>query len=119
MHHERPTPYLSGYALDRHCDQSSAAITRSFELSYTRQDNGQNELSAEEGMLVEFGEQFAQAQDFLETVGGKSRLSRELRNLRGVEFHVRTEPSLEGKRVSGTMSFQVGTQWFPGRLSAR
>ena len=68
---------------------------------------------------MEFGEQFAQTQDFLEIVGGKSRLSRELRNLRGVEFHVRTEPSLEGKRVSGTMSFQVRTQWFPGRLSAR
>jgi hypothetical protein len=31
--------------------------------------------------------QFAQAQDFLEIVGGKSRLSRELRNLRGIEFH--------------------------------
>jgi hypothetical protein len=31
----------------------------------------------------------------------------ELRNLRGVEFHVRTAPSLEGKRVSGTISFQV------------
>jgi hypothetical protein len=28
-------------------------------------------------MLVEFSEQFAQAQDFLEIVGGKSRLSRE------------------------------------------
>ena len=50
---------------------------------------------------------------------GESRLSRELRSLRGVEFHVRTEPSLEGQRVSGTMSFQVGTQWFPGCLSAR
>ena len=68
---------------------------------------------------MEFAEQFAQAQDFLEIVGGKSRLLRELRNLRGVEFHVRTEPWSESKRVSGTMSFQVGTQWFPGRLSAR
>ena len=70
-------------------------------------------------MLVEFGEQFAQAQDFLEIVGGKSRLSRELRKLRGAESHVRTEPSLDGERVSGTMSFHVGIQWFPGRLSAR
>jgi hypothetical protein len=70
-------------------------------------------------MLVEFGEQFAQAQDFLEIVGGESGLARELRNVRGVEFHVRTEPSLKGKKVSGTMSFQVGTQWFRGRLSAR
>jgi hypothetical protein len=70
-------------------------------------------------MFVQFGEQFAQTQDFLETVGGESHVARELGDLGGVEFHVRTEPSLEGENVSGTMSFQVGTQRFPGRLSAR
>ena len=35
----------------------------------------QNELSAEEGMLAEFGEQFAQARDFLEIVGWKIRVA--------------------------------------------
>jgi hypothetical protein len=50
-------------------------------------------------MLAEFGEQFAQARDFLEIVGLENpRRLRELRKLRGVEFHVLTEPSLEGTR---------------------
>jgi hypothetical protein len=35
----------------------------------------QNQLSAEEGMLAEFGEQFAQARDFLEIVGWKIRVA--------------------------------------------
>jgi hypothetical protein len=39
--------------------------------------------------------------------------------LRAVEFHVRTEPAPEEENVSGTISFQVGIQWFPRRLSAR
>jgi hypothetical protein len=62
---------------------------------------------------VEFAEQFAQAQDSLEIVGGKSGLSCELRNLRGVEFHVRTQPSLEAKKISGTMSFPRGNPVLP------
>jgi hypothetical protein len=68
---------------------------------------------------MEFGEQFTQAQDFLKIVGGKSGVSRELHDLRGIEFHVRTEFVPADERVPGTMSFQVGTQLFPGRLSAR
>jgi hypothetical protein len=39
-----------------------------------RRSNFQNELSAEEGMLAEFGEQFAQGRDFLEIVGWKIRV---------------------------------------------
>jgi hypothetical protein len=70
-------------------------------------------------MLVEFSEHSAQTQNLLEIVGDKSGLPGELRNLRGVEFHVRTESSLGGKKISGTITFQVGTQWFPGRFSAR
>ena len=70
-------------------------------------------------MLVEFSEHFAQPQDFLEIVGGESRVSREFRDLCAVEFHVRTETAPEEENVSGTMSFQVGTQCFPGRLSVR
>jgi len=36
-------------------------------------------------------------------------------NVSGAEFHVRTEPSLEGKKVPVSR----WTQWFPGRLSVR
>lgn len=79
----------------------------------------QGELRLEEGMLVEFGQQFPQAKDFLEIVGGESRVARELCDLGGRELHVRTESAPEDENVSGTMSFQAGTQWLPGRLSAR
>jgi hypothetical protein len=51
--------------------------------------------------------------------GGEPGFSRELRDFYRIEFHVRTESARVGERVSGTMSFHVGTQRFPGRLSAR
>jgi hypothetical protein len=70
-------------------------------------------------MLVEFGQEFAQAQDSLEIVGGEPGVSRELRDFCRIEFHARTESAWGDERVSGTMSFHVETQWLPGRLSAR
>ena len=65
------------------------------------------------------GRLLAQARNFFEIVGVKSGVTGEPCDLCGVEFHVRTESLREGERASGTISFQVGTQWFPGRLSAR
>ena len=79
----------------------------------------QDQLAFQERMFVEFDEQLAQARSFFEIVGEKSGVTGEPCDLCGVEFHVRTESLREGERASGTISFQVGTQWFPGRLSAR
>jgi hypothetical protein len=68
---------------------------------------------------MEFGEEFAEPQDFLEILGGEPGVSCEPVDLGRIEFHVRTECVPGDERVSGTMSFQVGTQRLPGRLSER
>lgn len=61
----------------------------------------QDQFSLEERMSVKFGEQFAQAQDFFEIVGGKSSIKRKFCDLCRVEFHVRTEFVLSGKGYRG------------------
>jgi hypothetical protein len=68
---------------------------------------------------VELDEQLAQAENFLKVFGRKLRVRGEFADLCGSEFHVGTELVREGENVSGTMSFHVGTQRCPGRLSAR
>ncbi|HKW35236.1 MAG TPA: hypothetical protein VJN92_19650 [Candidatus Acidoferrum sp.] len=68
---------------------------------------------------MKFGEQLAQAENLLKILGGKLRADGELPDLRGGRVHVGTEFAREGDKVSGTMSLQVGTQYWPGRLFAR
>lgn len=79
----------------------------------------ENEFVAKEGMFVKLGEQFSKTKELLEVVGLKAGCFRERMKSCGIEFHVRMRGSAEGASVSGTMSLQVGTQRFPGRLLLR
>jgi len=79
----------------------------------------EDKLSSEIGMFVEFGQQFAEAENLLKNFSGKACVRGEFADLCWCEFHVCTELVREGESVSGTMSFHVGTQRWPGRLSAR
>ena len=77
----------------------------------------EHELSVENGVFVEFDEQLAQAENLLKILGRKVSLHGEFTDLCGAEFHVGTELVREGENVSGTISFHVGTERCPGRLS--
>ncbi len=79
----------------------------------------ENEFSFKSGVFVEFDKKLAKAENLLKIFGRKARVCGEFADLRGSEFHVGTELVREGRSVSGTMSFHVGTQRWPGRLSAR
>lgn len=79
----------------------------------------EHELSVENGVFVEFDEQLAQPENLLKIFSRKVRVGGEFADLGASVFHVGTELVCEGENVSGTMSFHVGTQHCPGRLSAR
>src|ERR1700689_867841 len=66
-----------------------------------RRSTFQNELSAEEGMLAEFGEQFAQARHFPETVGWKIRVACASFVI-GAALNFTCAPSLRWKAAEGS-----------------
>ena len=77
------------------------------------------QFSFENRVPVELDKEFPQPEHLLEIFGRKAGVLGQFANLRRSEIHVCTEPVREGENVSGTMSFHVGTQRCPGRLSAR
>jgi hypothetical protein len=77
------------------------------------------QFSFENRVPVKLDKEFPQPEHLLEIFSGEAGVLGQFANLRRSEIHVCTEPVREGENVSGTMSFHVGTQRCPGRLSAR
>lgn len=88
-------------------------------LSLSGLENHQCESAKSANTPLKFQEQLAQAENFLKILRRKVSVRSEFTDLCGAKFHVGTELAREGENVSGTISFQVGTQRCPGRLSAR
>lgn len=79
----------------------------------------EDEFSAKEGVFVELSEEFAKPEDLFEVVGLKARGLCLGEKTCWIEFHVGICRFSDGASASGTMSFHMGTQRFPGRLLPR
>src|ERR1700722_7011722 len=79
----------------------------------------ESEFPTQEGMPLKLVQEFPKTKDLLEVVGLKADCFRRCCETRAVEFHVGMLEFPVGASVSGTMSLQVGTQRFPGRLVPR
>jgi hypothetical protein len=78
----------------------------------------QNEFVAKERVLVKFGKQLPKTEELLEAVRLKAGSSDDCVYVRAIQFQF-CETFGQVACVSGTMSFHVGTQRFPGRLLPR
>src|SRR5258708_34456056 len=79
----------------------------------------ESEFPTQEGMPLKLVQEFPKTKNLLEVVGLKAGCFRRCCETRAVEFHVGILEFTGGGSVSGTMSLQVGTQRFPGRLVPR